>query len=253
DLLTAQQNDQHSALLWAGIGALATFGHVPKAWRSFLQERFAGWDDIEKRVKDMLGGRQKGAEAALDPTKEVQAITDHINQKLGSVEAKPTATEAVHRSLQNLVEKMPGEPDLRDPAGPIKGLEGDVAKNAQSHLARLADVVDALHSGLHGVHENPTESIMRALAGHTRSMDADVNDYFESLKKLVGDVPRGRRVDMMKAAEGDMEVYKALEPQDKVAVDSWRVFAGALREASLGTKYPENFIQNSFPRLDDIL
>src|SRR5262249_19188318 len=150
-----------------------TFGHVPQAWRSFLRERFSGWDDVEKRVKDMLGGRQKGAEAALDPTKEAQAITDHINQKLGSVEAQPTATELVHRGLQNLVEKMPGEPDLRDPAGPARELEGDVRKAAEQHLADVADMIDTVHRGLPGISENPVESIMNVLGGHLRSIDAD--------------------------------------------------------------------------------
>src|SRR5262249_16038687 len=154
---------------------LMTFGHVPGPLRKLLQDRFGNWDAVEKGVKDALDAKRSGSEAALDPQKEAQAIQDHARQKVGD-ENTPLRAAPTYHGIQNLVEKMPGEPDLRDPAGQLANLESHKASgDALRHLSALNRVVDRLHRGLPGIAENPIEGITRVWAGHQRVIDRVFN------------------------------------------------------------------------------
>src|SRR5262249_32569403 len=70
---------------------------------------------------------------------------------------------------------------------------------------------------------------------------------------MLGSTNVKRRTDMMKAAEGDADVYRSLRPQDRLAVDSWGVLRSVLRTTSQDTKYASNFVANWVPRLDEVL
>ena len=246
ELLSQNPDDVNAGLAWVAVGSLLSFGHVPAPLRKVLQRRFGAFGEVEKSLQDGLDAKQKAAEAAVDPEKENGLISSDIKQKLDAA-----ANDPLHAGLHTLVDKLEGEPDLRDPSGPMRELPQEAVDVAKEHLGDLSDIVTELHTGLWATHENPVEQVGRAIAGHARSLDSTFDNYFGSLSKLLGKVSASQEVAMMKAAEGDMEVYEGLSATEKIAVDSWRIVAGAMRETSEDTIYARNFVANWVPRLDE--
>jgi hypothetical protein len=249
--LTADSNESHADLAWAAISAiLLRKGHLPQGMKDFLRQRFGGWGDVEKGLNEAQDVRKKAAETIADPVKHDQSIVDHIQQMLHGVDQEkgPITRENLHK----LVEKMPGEPDMRDPGLPLKEIT-DPEQNsaAHAHLGDLAHLASEVKSELWATHHNPSEQVLRAIAGHTRSLDETFRQYFDSLSKMLGPATKTSQVAMMKAAEGDLEVYQSLSPQERVAVDSWRVLAGVMRDSSADTDYARNFVANYVPRLNE--
>ena len=249
-LLGQDHNENLANLAWAGLAA-ASFGRVPGPLRRLLQSHFGGFGDVEKALSEGKDARQKAAETIADPEKHDQSITDHIQQTLAGVDKE---TGAVSRQgLHKLVDKMPGEPDLRDPAGALKEITNpEMNSAADAHLGHLADVVSEVRSELWATHDNPSEQILRAIAGHNRSIPATFADYFESRRKMLGQVSDATDRAMMKAGEGDMEAYKALQPAERMAVDSGRIVDAIMREASQDTDYAHNFVANHVARMPEL-
>src|SRR5262249_34745222 len=126
---------------------------------------------------------------------------------------------------------------------------------ARDHVQSLVWLQSELKKGLWATAEagSPAAQILRAVAGHARSLDNVWDRYFDTLSSMLGSTNVKRRTDMMKAAEGDADVYRSLRPQDRLTVDSWGVLRSVLRTTSQDTRYASNFVANWVPRLDEVL
>src|SRR5262249_11533122 len=153
--------------------------------------------------------------------------------------------------MQNLVHKMPGEPDFRDPAAQLSNMSGKTAEAADQHLGAVADLLEETGANIWATSEDPWRMQLASIASHARSTQASWDAYYESLSKMLGPTSAAREIEMGKAIEGDLGVYEGLTPQEKVYVDGHRILTAALREAAAGTEYAENAVENYLPRVDE--
>ncbi len=143
-------------------------------------------------------------------------------------------------------EEMP----LRDPRRHLDDLADQQV--GQKHVSAINHYLDQIHRGLFANSSDPMQAILRALAGHSRATRLSHEQWMSSLVSLVGDkslTEDGARK-LMQAAEGDVEAYEALRPEEKMVVDGWGLLRAATREVSQGTDYADNFLPNWVPRTD---
>jgi hypothetical protein len=150
----------------------------------------------------------------------------------------------------DLVSHTAGEGPLRDPRSPLSEMAD--ASAGTEHLGSLNHLLHELHSGLWATAGDPSEQILRALAGHARSLDLTFGNYFDSMGKLLSGTTPEQAAEMSRAAEGSAESYARLSPQQRVALDGFALLRAGLREQSKGTGQAKNFVAHWLPRIDDL-
>lgn len=145
-LLGGNPDDQDSALAWAGVGAILSFGHVPEPMRRALSSRFGDWSKVEERVAAATGAARSAARGAPDPARRSGAVQNWIEEQLsrgamaGGYAAKPVARAASETGTREVRAEVTRE-------GAIRLLETESRKGLKKLLARVGveDVDELVH------------------------------------------------------------------------------------------------------------
>ena len=151
-LLGGNPEDQNSALAWAAVGSVLSFGHLPEPIRKVLQSRFAGTEDFEKALTGAVDSKRQVSRNFQDPEKRAQQVADWITDQLSR---GPMLADYGKRMAKAA---KPGEPQRVQAEvtaeGAIKLLPSESRAAVQKLLKRVGvEDVDEL------VHKAQTEGI----------------------------------------------------------------------------------------------
>lgn len=162
---------------------------------------------------------------------------------------------------------LPGEQSLRDPRRLTDQLPEsqtlaqkltpgtDKAKilggKAEGHnfITSLNGYLEQIHRGVFGNGADPMQSLLRSVAGDSRTINLIHEHFMTSVADLLkGQYSESLGVQMGKAAEGDVKAYEKLPIQAQMIIDGWGLLRAAAREESIDTEWSKFFQPNWMPR-----
>ena len=140
------------------------------------------------------------------------------------------------------------------------GLEQDVGNvlggqtEGHNFITTLNAYLDQIHRGVFGNGSDPMQSLLRAFAGDSRTVNLIDQHFMTSVVDLLkGQMTENLGNKLGRAVEGDLKAYEELPVQAKMVADGWGLLRAAAREAAIDTKYTKSFVPNWMPRADKLL